>query len=107
MKRVVWAAVAVLAVGLLFFLAPIVYSPYHVVTCGGPQPPSGQAPGCKDFLVSAYDSPSCLLLRVGVAGDNFTSGYHTTASGFTLDTKGAWSYYLGCAPDETLYFYFY
>ena len=95
MKRVVWAVVAALVAGSLFFLAPVAYSSYHVVTCGGPQLPSGQTPGCKDFLASAYDSPSCLLLRIGAAGDNFASGYHT------------WSYYLGCAPDRTLYFSFY
>ncbi len=101
MNRVVWAVVAALAVASLFFLAPIVYSPYHIVSCGGPPPPSGPAPGCKDTLASAYDSPSCLLLRIGVAGDNFTSGYHGTTA------PGAWSYYLGCAPDKTLYFSFY
>lgn len=92
---------------LFFFLAPIVYSPYHVVVCGGPQSPSGQGPVCRDFLASAYGSPSCMLFRIGAAGDNFTSGYHTTASGFALDLHGAWSYYLGCAPDGTIYFYFY
>jgi hypothetical protein len=94
MKRIAWAVVVVFVVGSLFFLAPIVYSPSHLETCGGPPLPSGKAPGCGWDVIPAYESLSCVLFRVGVAG----------GQSFTSDK---WSYYLGCAPDKTLTYYLY
>ena len=104
-RKVVFGVVLVVVLGF-FFIAPIIYSPFHVQVCGGPPVPKGQAPACHNLFIPAYDSPSCLLLHVGVAGDNWTSGYHETSSSISFYDSGGhpWSLYFGCAPQGSLNF---
>jgi len=60
----------------------------RVYVCGGPPNLQGQPAVCGSLYIRAYDSLSCLLFHFGVAGDNWTSGYHKNATSISFYTSG-------------------
>jgi hypothetical protein len=76
MRRMIVVALAVMCMGAVFFLAPIVYSPYHqtggCASCAGTHPD--------------YESPSCAVFSVGVATVGWVGGNYVG------------TYHIGCAP---------
>lgn len=75
----------------VFVFAPVVRSSMRVTICN---PLYENATfltgnGCWMPLVSDYESPSCVVLGIGVGHDNVTAGW------------GNWSYYIGCPPKVT------
>lgn len=84
MKRKTIATLIVL-VGIAtaaFVFAPVVYSPIKVeYICE-----VGTCSGSGFILTAAYESPSCVVLGIGVGHDNWTA------------PVDHWTYYIGCPP---------
>lgn len=86
MRRRTVAALIVLvgAAMAVFAFAPVIYSPLRVSHCLPPR--NGTVIACSAYFFSTSESPSCVVLGIGVGEDNVTAGF------------GDWSYYIGCPP---------
>ena len=90
------AVIGVVIVVLVFFFAPVVYSPIRAWArnggnCGGAMCP---------ISIAAYESPGCALFGVGagVVNQTYAQVLVTEFGDQVGGTVGPWSSYLGCPP---------